>query len=257
MSATTIEREDLDRPLLPEKWAAAKAGDQKAIAWMVERYHWLPSRIARSKRVPPLFDREDLISWANGGLFDAVRKFKPETNDDGKLHEHFIGYATLRVNGAILDGMKAPGQSWATRDAWRKVKAMHFAESEIAQTLGRPATPAEVAEHLGIAVKDLPMLRQQVQLDVPYGEHDQGNASFDVIPDHITTEDVAEVNDIAERLAAAITSLPEAGQEILAELYFHGADVNDVAAVTGAQIVRVKRSRLDALMSLRDALQRF
>ncbi len=256
MSTTVAELDDPDRALLPQKWQLVQEGDQKAIAWMVERYHWLPTRMARAKRVPPHFDREDVASWAYGGLFNAVRLFHPEANRDGKLHEHFIGYATLRINGAILDGMKAPGQSWATRDAWRKIKAMHEAEEILVQELGRLPTRLEVASHLGVAANDLPMLQQQVQLDAPHGDDDPQGPSFDVLPDHEHTDAVAEIQDLGLRLAAGISRLSAVDQQILVSLYLDGEDPKAIADRTTGTSDQVKRAKVTALLALRDVLQR-
>jgi RNA polymerase sigma factor FliA len=243
-----------ERDELALVWRAAKAGDTRAVETLVVRYHWLPAKIARSKRVPPHFDRDDVVSWANAGLFDAVRKFAPDSGD-GQLHEHFIGYATLRINGSILDGMKAPGQSWATREVWRKVRAMSAAEETLGQSLGRPATRAEVAQHMGVTQGDLPVLQQQVVLDSPTDGRYESHAP-DILPEVITTEASAEIADIAARLAVKLTEMPQEDQDLAARLFLHGQDVRDVVDATGAPLARVRRQRADMLLRLRDLLQR-
>ncbi len=230
------------------------AGDPKAVEFLTLKYEWLAAKIARSKRVPPYFDREDVLSWAYSGLFDAIRKFKPDSGD-GQLHEHFIGYATLRINGSILDGMKAPGQSWATRDVWRRVRAMNAAEETLAHTLGRPPTRGEVAANLGVLERDLPVLQQTVHLDAPFGEDDSSH-SMEVLPEIETTEASAEVRDIAFRLASKIVSLPEEDQALAAELFLNGGDVRSLVEQSGAALPRVRRQRAHMLLQLRDLLQR-
>lgn len=245
--------DDAERALLAGLWREAKQGSPRAVEQLVVRYHWLPVKIARAKRVPPHFDRDDVYSWANVGLFDAVRKFDPDSGD-GQLHEHFIGYATLRINGAILDGMKAPGQSWATREVWRKVRAMHAAEEVVAQRLGRPATRAEVAQQIGVSPADLPVLQRQVVIDAPKEWEDTTEGQQ--LRDAVTTEGLAEVTDIAGRLAAKVVTLPIEAQQLAAALFYHGQDVRDVVAATGAPLTRVRRQRSAMLLALRDRLQR-
>lgn len=249
MSSTTGD----DRPDLAEVWGRVP-GDPKAVEFLTLKYEWLAARIARSKRVPPYFDREDVQSWAYSGLFDAIRKFKPDSGD-GQLHEHFIGYATLRINGAILDGMKAPGQSWATRDVWRRVRAMNAAEELLSHTLGRPATRGEIAKYLGLPERDLPVLQQTVHLDAPFGEDDSSH-SMEVLPEVETTEASAEVRDIAFRLAAKIVTLSPEDQALAAELFFHGRDVRSIVERSGAPLPRVRRLRAHMLLELRNRLQR-
>lgn len=250
---TEAEREAL-RSLLADLWGRAKAGDDAAVAALVERYHWLPTKIARQKRVPPHFERDDVVAWANAGLFDAVRKFQPDSGD-GQLHEHFIGYATLRVHGAILDGMKAPGHSWATRDAWRRVRAMKAADEELGHELGRPPTRTELATRLGVPVSDLPNLQQQVSLEAPLGDGDERGVP-DILPAATeSTDSIAEIQDIASRLAAKLVELPGEHRELAGALYFHGREVREVAEETGAPLGRVRRLRAELLLHLRDLLQ--
>ena len=243
-----IERDDPDRALLPQRWSEAKSGDDRAVSWLVERYHWLALKVARAKPVPPHFDREDVISWANGGLFDAVRKFKPEQNGDGKLHEHFIGFATLRIHGAILDGMKAPGQSWATREVWRQHRRVKAAEEELEQVEGRPVSRSEVAAHLGVEERTLPVFRQQIPLSaIGDGSLDAGDElPHEFFHDTDTPDDIAQVTGISDRLAWALSLLPADDQRFLADFYVRGMDDQEVAAALAVPVstVRPRRSEL-------------
>jgi RNA polymerase sigma factor for flagellar operon FliA len=243
---------EVDVAELRALWSRARAGDHAATEELVRRYHWLPQKIARSKRVPPHFDRDDMVSWANSGLFDAVRKFDPDSGD-GALHEHFIGYATLRINGAILDGMKAPGQSWATREVWRRLRAMEATEAQVSQDLGRPATRQEVAAALGTTVADLPVFQQQVGLQVPT----QGGEVLlsDWLPDHEGTEEAVEISEMVDRVAEKVSQLPAEHLDVVSRLFLRGEDVKDVAAEVGLTITRTRRLRAEALLRLRDLLQ--
>lgn len=244
----STERVDPDRELLPAKWAASKAGDERATAWLVERYHWLALKVARAKAVPPHFDREDVISWANWGLFDAIRKFKPAENTDGKLHEHFIGFGTMRIHGAILDGMKAPGQSWATREVWRQMRQMKEAEELLEQVVGRPVTRTELAENMGVAAGDLPLFQQQIPLTSVGTATEDDGIEYDFFHDPVTTESSAETAALAARVARAARTLAPEQQGALELAYLKGGP--DGASTAG------RRGRQEALLALRDALQR-
>lgn len=248
MITSTIEQPDL-----PAEWAAARAGDKPAVARLVERYHWLALKIARSKRVPPHFEREELVSWANAGLFDAVRKFDPDSGD-GSLHEHFIGYATIRIGGSILDGMKSPQASWATRAEWRRVKRMREAEEALQQDLGRAPSRIEVAQRLGLEVSELPILQQQIVLDDPLG--DERESGLAMIPSADCTEDSAEVTEIARRIAEKIMELPERLQGVLGVVFYRGIDIKDAPAALGLPAGRARRLRAESILGLRDQLQR-
>src|SRR5699024_6333896 len=59
--------------------------------------HYHVEKIAAT--IPVSFDKNDLTSLGLMGLFDALNKFDPNRN------LKFDTYATIRVHGAILDGL--------------------------------------------------------------------------------------------------------------------------------------------------------
>lgn len=230
-------------------WAEAKGDSQEAVEDLFRRYHWLARKISRSKNVPPNIERDDLNSWADAGLFDAIRKFAPESGD-GNLHEHFIGYASIRINGSILDGMKSPAMSWAPRSKWRRIQQMRQAQSDLQQELGREPSSAEVAEALGVEVGELPALQQQVHFDP--ATPDEGFGAIPSVTDN--TDGAAEVLLVARRLADGLAAAPESAQRVLTVLFYESADVRTAQERLGVSPAQLRKLRADSVLRLREAL---
>src|SRR5207245_10790545 len=78
-------------------------------------------------------------------LFDAANKFNPEKQ------VAFSSYAKHRIKGAILDSLRQ--LDWASRDMRRRHKQVEAATRDLASTLQRAPTEAEVAAKLGMDVE--------------------------------------------------------------------------------------------------------
>src|SRR6267378_6776360 len=97
------------------------------------------------ENLPVHVDLDDLVHAGILGLFDAASKFNPEKQ------VAFSSYAKHRIKGAILDSLRQ--LDWASRDMRRRHKQVEAATRELASTLQRNPTEAEVAEKLGVDVE--------------------------------------------------------------------------------------------------------
>ena len=97
--------------------------------------------------LPKNVSRDDLMSLGMMGLFDALNKF--DINRDLK----FDTYASFRVRGAIIDGLRK--EDWLPRSAREKAKKMEAQVEKLEQKLMRHATPEELAEHMNLPVDDV------------------------------------------------------------------------------------------------------
>src|ERR1700704_178536 len=96
------------------------------------------------ENLPVHVDLDDLIHAGILGLFDAASKYNP----DKKVIFH--SYAKHRIKGAILDSLRQ--LDWASRDLRRRHKQVEAATRDLASTLQRAPTEAEVAAKLGMDV---------------------------------------------------------------------------------------------------------
>ncbi len=97
------------------------------------------------ENLPVHVDLDDLVHAGILGLFDAANKFNPEKQ------VVFSSYAKHRIKGAILDSLRQ--LDWASRDMRRRHKQVEAATRDLAATLQRAPTEAEVAEKLGMDVE--------------------------------------------------------------------------------------------------------
>src|SRR5207248_9820509 len=131
--------------------AAAKANSQAAKLARRDRVvlEHVPLVKAIAVRVhenlPVHVDLDDLVHAGILGLFDAANKYNPEKQ------VVFSSYAKHRIKGAILDSLRQ--LDWASRDMRRRHKQVEAATRDLASTLQRAPTEAEVAEKLGMDVE--------------------------------------------------------------------------------------------------------
>ena len=108
--------------------------------------------IARSihYRLPPQVLLEDLISSGMLGLLDAIHKF------DRTKRAQFKSYASIRIRGAILDGLRE--MDWAPRKLRRQARCIDGVRRTLNVRLGRSAGEMEVAAELNMSLEALQRL---------------------------------------------------------------------------------------------------
>lgn len=97
--------------------------------------------------LPKSVSRDDLESLGMMGLFDALNKF--DINRDLK----FDTYASFRIRGAILDGLRK--EDWLPRSARDKTKKLEMTIEQLEQKYMRHVTPEELAEHMNVPVDEI------------------------------------------------------------------------------------------------------
>lgn len=96
-----------------------------------------------SVSLPKSVSRDDLHSLGMIGLYDALEKFDPERE------LKFDTYASFRIRGAILDGLRK--EDWLPRSTRDKAKKIESAIEKLQQRYMRNATIAEIAAELNMS----------------------------------------------------------------------------------------------------------
>ncbi|MBU6282213.1 sigma-70 family RNA polymerase sigma factor, partial [bacterium] len=97
-------------------------------------------------RKPPEISTEDLLSWGMMGLLDAIQKY------DASRDASFSTYAQYRIRGSILDYLRRC--DWVPRSVRQRANDIESATSELEHRLGRRPRADEVADALGLSMKD-------------------------------------------------------------------------------------------------------
>lgn len=124
-------------------------GDLSARDRLVATYMPLVTGVAAGVRagLPSSVDKEDLVSDGFIGLLDAMEKFEPERG------LAFQTYATYRIRGAILDGLRTA--TWVPRSVFTKLRAVNAAVEELEGSLGRSPSQDEVAAAMDLSPGEL------------------------------------------------------------------------------------------------------
>jgi RNA polymerase sigma factor for flagellar operon FliA len=247
----------------PEDVAADGAADPVADLWrqykrtgttelrnqLVIRYSPLVKYVAGRVRsgLPQSVDPADLVSEGVIGLMDAIEKFEPERG------LQFQTYAVPRIRGAIIDSIRSA--DWVPRSTRSSLRDLERARESCQQRLRRAPTDAELAAEAGLTPAALRTLRQR-----PTAFCHGADEELDAVDDLAPTVDAA-LEDEATRatLLAAVRTLPQRDQVVIALYFFEGltlAEIGQVLSVTESRVCQLRSRATAALRTgLAQALQ--
>lgn len=115
---------------------------------LVERYLSLVKYNAERiwQRLPEGVDLDDLISAGVFGLMDAIDAF------DLSRGVKFETYCVPRIRGAMLDELRT--MDWVPRLVRSKATKVEEARKTLEAKFGRPPTPPEMAEQMGLSMEE-------------------------------------------------------------------------------------------------------
>ncbi len=177
--------------------------------------------------LPQSVDNADLVSEGVIGLMDAIEKFEPDRG------LQFQTYAVPRIRGAIIDSLRAA--DWVPRAVRARTREHQEARASLEGTLGRAPSEEELAEHLGLGVEELRRMTSTAPSTV---------ASLDELGDGVdlTLPDDAFDGETTEELMAALGTLSERDQVIVALYYYEGLTLAEIG-----QVLQVTESRVSQL----------
>lgn len=214
-----------------------------------ERYLPLVRRIAMrlARRLPLHIAVADLVAWGWTGLLEAHGR------RSGMPPEEFEAYASLRVQGAMLDYLRSlDSTARKLRGASRRVaRAIH----ELTQELGRHPEEEEIAGALGVPVAELRTLLSRIamagmaRLEMLDLDDVVGVASPVPAPD-----DEADARLLADAVAAAIDQLPPRLKQVVGLYYQEDCTLREIGAVLGVSESRACQLHSEAMHRLRAAI---
>jgi RNA polymerase sigma factor for flagellar operon FliA len=244
---------------LGRHWAAFKGdGDVEAREKLILHYaplvKYVASRVATG--LPSSVEQADLVSYGMFGLIDALGKFEPGRGNK------FETYAIPRIKGAIIDELRA--MDWVPRSIRFKAREIEKANADLEAMLKRQPTEKELAERLGISLRELHDVVSQISfvsvlaLDemVSVGA-DRGEqvSLIDTLADKgIDPTQGVESQETRGLLAAAINDLSEREKIVVTLYYFEGLTLAEIGEILGVTESRVCQIHTKAVGVLRGQL---
>jgi RNA polymerase sigma factor for flagellar operon FliA len=205
------------------------------------------------ENLPVHVDLDDLVHAGILGLFDAASKYNPDKQ------VAFSSYAKHRIKGAILDSLRQ--LDWASRDLRRRHKQVEAATRDLAATLQRNPTEAEVAEKMGM---DSSRWRQMmldlrnvglISASSRSTEHEDLPAPDFPSKPETQPDSMCAREELRAVLGDAMKALPERYQRVVVLYYTNEMTMKEIGGVLGINESRVSQIHKSALEKMAVALQ--
>ncbi len=218
---------------------------------LVQRFVPLVKRIAYHlmARLPANVQFEDLVQNGMLGLLDALDRF-----EEG-FGAQFETYATQRVRGAMLDGLRE--NDWLPRNLRRELRRIEGAINALEHTHGRAPSERELADTLGVSLADYQKTLQEARgHQLVYFDDFAGEGDEDFLDRHFTDNDadpsnILEDKNVKELLVKAIGRLPEREKLMMALYYEQELNLREIGEVMGVTESRICQLHTQAISRLR------
>jgi RNA polymerase sigma factor for flagellar operon FliA len=216
--------------------------------------HQIVNRVA--KGLPAHIPREDLVSMGTMGLLDAIERFE---SDKGVKFET---YATWRIRGAVLDGLRE--MDWVPRQVREWAKEIERSFAAVESEKSGSATDEEVAAYMGISIAEFSRRMAQISmgavasLEETFHSSADEHSLYDLLPDpEAVAPDVHMAREeLKKTLENSIARLPEKEKLVVALYYYEELTIKEIAEVMNVTSARVSQLHTKAICRLRGALSR-
>lgn len=196
-------------------------------------------------------DFDDLISYGIFGLIDAVDKF------DMLKGVKFETYASLRIRGAIIDGIR--NMDWVPRTLRQQNKKFDQSYAKLESDLGREPTEQELSQKLSMTVEEVrdSMNKSAVIGLVSLDDYMEQNSSFDVGQEEDTPEGNFNRKELHSILTQAIENLTEKERMVVSLHYFEDLTLREISKVVKVSESRVSQIHTKALLKMQGSLGKY
>lgn len=219
---------------------------------IVLQYAPLVKRIAHHLllRMPSSVQVDDLVQSGMIGLLEAARKY------DLSKGASFETYAGIRIRGAMLDEIRKG--DWAPRSVHRKTRQVADAIKAVEMRTGTDARDQDVAAELEMSLEDYHAILQDASGSRLFSFDDmlEGDDSMiEKVAGEVPNPLEGLQSDMFRgELAAAIATLPEREQLVLALYYDEELNLKEIGQVLGVSESRVSQIHTQAALRLRSRL---
>ncbi|NSL51159.1 FliA/WhiG family RNA polymerase sigma factor [Calidifontibacillus erzurumensis] len=240
--------------LIWQRWIETKdpqAGDSLIRLYMpLVNYHVQRILVGLPKNV----SKEDVKSYALLGLYDAIEKF------DLSRELKFDTYASFRIRGAIIDGLRK--EDWLPRSLREKHKKIEAAIERLEQKLMRNATIEEIAKEVKMSTEEVEhaitesFFANILSLDEGNKDAEEQDGINISIRDEnmLTPEEQTIKEELYHELAQTISELSDKEQLVLSLFYKEELTLTEIGQVLGLSTSRISQIHSKALLKLRRSL---
>jgi RNA polymerase sigma factor FliA len=246
---------------LRDLWRRYKAsGDERARERLVVAYSPLVKYVSgrMASGLPAHVEESDLISYGLVGLISAIERFELEREIK------FETYAITRIKGAIIDELRS--LDWVPRSVRSRARDIEKANSKLEHQHQRAPSDEEMAAELEMSVEDFQDALVQISnstvaaLDELWSVSDASGDQVSLLdtlqdPDAPDPAHVVDATDMKDRVADAISRLPEREKLVVALYYYENLTLREIGEVLGVTESRVSQLHTKAVLRLRSRLQ--
>jgi len=201
-------------------------------------------------RLPPNVQVDDLIQAGMIGLLEASRNYDPTQGAS------FETYAGIRIRGSMLDEIRR--SDWTPRSVHRKARMVADAMRTIENRQGRDARDEEVADVLGMSLKEYHHILKDAS-GCRVFSLDELAAVGEIAPDlgqgsSAGPFDGLQKDAFKHSLAEAISGLPERERLVVSMYYDDEMNLREIGLVLGISESRVCQIHSQATLRLRSRL---
>jgi len=226
---------------------------ERLILEHLPQVRWVATRI--HEKLPDATCLEDLISIGIVGLINAIDNFDPQFNVKLKT------YAEHKIRGAILDSLR--GLDGIPAHKRKNLKQMQAAIGVLEQRLQRAPSEEEIAAHLGISLQAYQDALLELR-GVSLGSLDSTNRdddsrsliNFIADPEENSPARQLERSELQKLIAEGLKKMPRVEGMVLDLYYRQELGIREIAPILGLHITRVSQIKAQAVLRLRNYLQR-
>ena len=246
---------------LKDLWRKYKSsGSDRAREQLVVAYSPLVKYVAgrMSSGLPAHVEEADLISYGLIGLINAIERF------DIEREIKFETYAITRIKGAIIDELRA--LDWVPRSVRARAREIERAHGKLEHRLHRTPTDEEMARELNLSVEEFQESLVKISnstvvaLDELWAVSDSSGDQVSLLdtlhdPDAPDPQQLLDASELKDRLADAISALPEREKLVIALYYYENLTLREIGEVLGVTESRISQLHTKAVLRLKSRLQ--
>lgn len=230
----------------------AEGLEDKAALW--SKFHSIVRQEALrlQKRLPASVELDDLIQAGAMGFLGAIENFDP------KKGVTLSAWITQRVRWSLLDELRE--RDWVPRRVRTHTREISAIIQQIEQEKGREATESDIAERMGVSLKEFQQMLADNNSSQMYSM-DELQENFADVWENNGEENAAlnPVNDaiqqnLIENISEHIRVIPEREQRILQLYYQQDLNMKEIGLVLGITETRVSQLHSLAVKRLRSRM---